>query len=345
MSQALYREYRPETFAEVRGQDHITKVLSGAVEAGEVSHAYLFSGRRGIGKTSVARILAQEVGTTERDIYEIDAASNRGIDDVRELKEAVTSLPYDSDYKVYIIDEVHMLTKPAFNALLKTLEEPPEYVIFVLATTEPDQLPETIISRTEQHEFRQPSADKLQEAVLDVADSEGREVESAAAQVIARAADGSFRDAFGLLDKCVRAVDEGKITAELAEEITGLPPHALIEQIIFDGLADGNPEPALEALQQAQDNNLDPGQLFDHVITITRAVLFARLAPELNDKLKEDVSGDLFARIKTEADKGRESAINAKTLHVLLTHRNKLANDTLGNLPLELAVVKLTDTK
>lgn len=341
MPQALYQKYRPESFAAVRGQEHITTVLSGAVNNENAAHAYLFSGRRGIGKTSIARILAKEVGTTERDIYEIDAASNRGIDDIRDLKEAVTSLPYESDYKFYIIDEVHMLTKPAFNALLKTLEEPPEYVIFVLATTEPDELPETIISRCETHEFRQPSADQLAEAVMDVAKKEKREVGSAAAAVIARAADGSFRDAFGLLDKCLRATDE-TVTAELAEEITGLPPHQLVSEIVFSGIASGDPQPALQALEKAQDNNLDAGQLFDRVIAIVRAVLLIRLAPDLTEDLQEEISTDLFAQVKKEAD-NQNSTVTAKTLHLLLQHRNELASDTLGNLPLELAVVKLTE--
>jgi DNA polymerase-3 subunit gamma/tau len=342
MPQALYQKYRPENFDEVRGQDHITNVLSGAVENDNVAHAYLFSGRRGIGKTSIARILAQQVGAAERDIYEIDAASNRGIDDIRDLKEAVTSLPYESDYKFYIIDEVHMLTKPAFNALLKTLEEPPEYVIFVLATTEPDQLPETIISRCEMHEFRQPSSDQLAEAVSEVAEKEGRQLKPAAATVIARAADGSFRDAFGLLDKVLRAAD-GIVSAELAEDITGLPPHELVSDIVFSGLASRQPQPALQALEQAKDNNLDPDQLFNRVIELVRAVLFMRLAPNLGGEIKSEVSADLFEKIKEEAGKN-DSAITAKTLHLLLSHRNQLASDTLGNLPLELAVIKLTNS-
>lgn len=341
MPQALYQKYRPESFDDVRGQDHITSVLSGAVASGDIGHAYLFSGRRGIGKTSIARILAKELDTADRDIYEIDAASNRGIDDIRELKEAVTSLPYESDHKFYIIDEVHMLTKPAFNALLKTLEEPPEFVVFVLATTEPDKLPETIISRCETHEFRQPSADQLAEAVSDVAKKEGRELDSAAATIIARAADGSFRDAFGLLDKVLRAAD-GPVTAELAEEITGLPPHELVSDIVFSGIAASDPQPALKALEQAQDNNLDPGQLFDRVIAIVRTILLVRLAPDLAEEIQDEVSTDLFAKIQEEADKDG-SNVSAKTLHTLLSHRNQLASDTLGNLPLELAVMKLTN--
>ncbi len=147
MSEVLYRKYRPSNFGEVMGQDHIVSVIEKSIKNKKIAHAYLFSGSRGIGKTSIARILAKDLGTHSDDIYEIDAASNRGIDDIRAIRDAVNTLPFHSTYKVYIVDEVHMLTKEAFNALLKTLEEPPAYVIFMLATTELEKIPETIISR------------------------------------------------------------------------------------------------------------------------------------------------------------------------------------------------------
>ena len=150
---ALYRKYRPQTFAEVRDQEHITTVLKGIIKKQEIPHALLFSGTRGTGKTTLARIFAKEIGTSSIDLYEIDAASNRGIDDVRELKEAVHTVPYESKYKVYIIDEVHMLTKEAFNALLKTLEEPPAHVVFILATTEEEKLLDTILSTMDLIDF------------------------------------------------------------------------------------------------------------------------------------------------------------------------------------------------
>src|SRR5258706_4881767 len=150
---SLYRKYRPNDWDEVLGQDHVVKVLDGSINNGKVAHAYLFSGSRGTGKTSVARIFARALGTSENDIYEIDAASNRGIDDIRELREDVRVLPFESKHKVYIIDEVHMLTKEAWGALLKTLEEPPEHAIFVLATTELGKVPETIRSRCQTFEF------------------------------------------------------------------------------------------------------------------------------------------------------------------------------------------------
>ncbi|MEX2514971.1 MAG: DNA polymerase III subunit gamma/tau [Candidatus Paceibacterota bacterium] len=345
MTQALYRRYRPESFSDVRGQEHITKVLAGGAKDGQVAHAYLFSGRRGIGKTSVARILAKELGTTERDIYEIDAASHRGIDDIRELKEAVGSLPYESDYKVYIIDEVHMLTTPAFNALLKTLEEPPEFVIFILATTELDRLPETIISRCETHEFQQPSMTVLAKAVQDTAAAEKYTIDEAAATTIAQAADGSFRDAFGLLEKCMRAAEEKHISGELAAEITGIPANGLIEKIVFDGIADGEPAAALTALQKAADKNIDPARLFARVIQTVRQVLLLRFAPDLGEGIKESVGEQLYSKIKKAADAGGDSNLHAKTLHTLLSHHNKLSAETLGHLPLELAIISLTEKK
>ena len=150
---ALYRKYRPQNFKEVLGQEQVTKVLEGAISLGRIAHAYLFAGSRGTGKTSVARIFAHSIGTVAEDTYEIDAASNTGVDDVRALNESVSVLPFSSKYKVYIIDEVHMLSKSAFNALLKTLEEPPSYVVFILATTELHKIPETILSRCQRYIF------------------------------------------------------------------------------------------------------------------------------------------------------------------------------------------------
>src|ERR1035437_7114471 len=151
---ALYRKYRPESFDEVLGQDHIVKAITGSLKAGKVAHAYLLCGPRGTGKTSIAQIIARELGSSVNDIYEMDAASNRGIDDIREIRENVRTLPFDSKYKIYILDEVHMFTKEAWNALLKTIEEPPEHVIFILATTEIEKIPETIISRCQSFIFK-----------------------------------------------------------------------------------------------------------------------------------------------------------------------------------------------
>jgi DNA polymerase-3 subunit gamma/tau len=183
---ALYRKYRPETFDDVLGQDAIVASLKHAIAQEKVSHAYLFAGSRGTGKTSIARIFARALGTSANDIYEIDAASHNGVDEIRELRDGVATLPFDSKYKVYILDEVHMLSKPAFNALLKTLEEPPKHVVFILATTELHKVPETVRSRCQIFEFKKPHAALLASFVQAIAKKEGGAVDDGAAELIVK---------------------------------------------------------------------------------------------------------------------------------------------------------------
>ncbi len=239
---ALARRYRPDDFSGILAQNHITKTLTNAVSSGRIAQAYLFCGPRGTGKTSTARVLAKSLNCKKGptsipcgecnnckeikagispDVFEIDAASNRGIDDIRELRENVRYAPVASRYKVYIIDEVHRLTLEAFDALLKTLEEPPAHVIFIFATTEPQQLPATILSRTQRFDFKRVPVSTLAEAVNDVAKAEGLEIEPRAALLIARKADGSLRDALSLLDQLTN-FSEDRITTESTSEILGL---------------------------------------------------------------------------------------------------------------------------
>lgn len=203
--EALYRAYRPQKFADVAGQDHIVDALSAQVKGGTVAHAYLFSGSRGLGKTSIARIFAREVGATEKDIYEIDAASHTGVDHVRELIDGVYTLPFESPYKVYILDEAHMLSKGAWNALLKTLEEPPAHVIFILATTELGKVPETVLSRCQVYEFKKPTREGVVRLVTRIAKKEGYELEAGVADLVALLCEGSYRDALSVLEKIGRA--------------------------------------------------------------------------------------------------------------------------------------------
>jgi len=211
-SSVLYRKYRPDDWNAVLGQDHIVSVLENGIKLKRISHAYLFSGSRGTGKTSIARIFAKSLGVSDNDIYEIDAASNRGIDDIREIRDGVNVLPFESEYKVYIIDEVHMLTKEAFNAILKTLEEPPAHAIFILATTELEKVPETIVSRCQSFIFKKPTDNILTSAVTNVAKKEGYTLEEGGAGLIALLADGAFRDAYGTLQKVISfsSVEQGR---------------------------------------------------------------------------------------------------------------------------------------
>src|SRR3990167_9565788 len=197
----LYRMYRPQGWGEVKGQEHVVRVLEASIKNKKIAHAYLFSGGRGTGKTSVARIFARDIGVTPNDIYEIDAASNTGVDHIRALREGSHVLPLESPYKVYIVDEAHMLSKSAWNAFLKTLEEPPEHVIFILATTEKDKIPETVQSRCEIYSFKQPTREMLSQVVSDVAKKEGYSLERSASELVALLAEGSFRDALGILQK------------------------------------------------------------------------------------------------------------------------------------------------
>src|SRR3990167_9062894 len=218
---ALYRKYRPKIFEEVFGQEHIVKVLESSIKLGNIAHAYIFSGSRGTGKTSVARIFAKEIGTSANDIIEIDAASNTSVDDIRALNDSISTLPFDSKYKVYILDEAHMLSKSAWNALLKTLEEPPKHVIFVLATTELEKVPETVISRCQGFSFKKPSEQVLKEVISGAVKKEGKKLSNDAVELIALLGDGSYRDAYGILQK-VTTVSSGKeISAEDVEKVTG----------------------------------------------------------------------------------------------------------------------------
>lgn len=240
MSQALYRKYRSKNLGEIVGQEHVTDILARSLKAGRIAHAYLLTGPKGVGKTSIARILAHEINqlpytddSNHLDIIEIDAASNNGVEDVRDLREKVQIAPVSAKYKVYIIDEVHMLSKAAFNALLKTLEEPPAHVVFILATTDVDKLPATIISRTQRFSFRAISRDKAVTHLRYIADTEKITINDAALDLIAQHGDGSFRDSISLLDQLRGLADaDTGITPELIETALGLAPTARLEAIV-----------------------------------------------------------------------------------------------------------------
>ncbi len=240
MSKALYRKYRSRSLDEVVGQDHITTILSRAIKKGKVAHAYLFTGPRGVGKTSVARILAHEINklpydeqTQHPDIIEIDAASNRRIDDIRDLRDKVQIAPASAQYKVYIIDEVHMLTGESFNAFLKTLEEPPRHVVFILATTDAHKLPVTITSRTQRFSFRAIAPEAAIAHLRFIASQEKITVDDEALELIAVHGDGSFRDSISLLDQVSGLASKDQpISRSLIENVLGMAPNDQIETLI-----------------------------------------------------------------------------------------------------------------
>jgi DNA polymerase-3 subunit gamma/tau len=338
---ALYRTYRPKTFAEVRGQESVTSVLEAAVKKGEIAHAYLFAGGRGTGKTSMARILARAVGTTDNDVYEMDAASNRGIDEIRELREGVATLPFDSKYKFYIIDEAHALTKDAWGALLKTLEEPPAHVVFVLATTELDRVPETIQSRCQVFRFKKPSSIVLKKLVLDVAKKEGVSIEPAGAELIAMTGEGSFRDTLGTLQKVLTISDDKKLSLEEIEKVIGAPSFTMVNDFL-KAVSEKRIENAIQIFNLGMGIGIDPSIFILLAVTKVRAVLLMRYAPALKKELAEEFGEEELQVIESLA--GKEGAtINSSLLAELLTALIETARAPVPQIPLELALYRAFD--
>ncbi|MBP9711435.1 MAG: DNA polymerase III subunit gamma/tau [Candidatus Pacebacteria bacterium] len=337
---ALYRKYRPSKFKEVLGQDHIVSVLESSVESNKVSHAYLFVGTRGTGKTSLARIFATSIGVSVNDLYEIDAASNRGIDDIKALRDGVRVLPFDSKYKVYIIDEVHMLTKEAFNALLKTLEEPPKHVIFILATTELHKVPETIISRCQIFTFKKPSDTILRKMLTDVAKKEGFELDAGSAELVAILGDGSYRDALGQLQKVLNFSKNKKIKREDVEAITGAPKSVLVNDFI-SAIAEKNIEKGISTVKTANENNLDLKLYFKLIIEKFRVAIIIRYAPKLKAEMAGGVSEADLGFLEGIVKGDKEGMIRSPALAVLLKSYQNMDNTFIPELPLELALIKI----
>jgi len=337
---ALYRKYRPTKFSEVRGQDHIVDVLERSIEDEKVSHAYLFVGSRGTGKTSVARIFAKEIGVSANDLYEIDAASNRGIEDIKELREGARVLPLDSKYKIYIIDEVHMLSKDAWGALLKILEEPPKHVIFMLATTEFHKVPETIISRCQVFTFRKPNETILKELILDIANKEKRDIESEGAELIAILGDGSFRDAEGVLQKVLNFTKSKKITREEIEAITGAPKTQFINDFL-SALVDKDVEKGIEAVRSASALNLDMKLYLKLIIQKLRMVIILRYAPKLEKEMTGDLGESDLGFLKGLISTDKQGMLRSHALSVLLGAYEDIDRAFISELPLELALVEI----
>ncbi len=313
MSQALYRKYRSKSLAEVVGQSHITDILLRALQSDRIAHAYLLTGPRGVGKTSVARILAHEINklpydeeSNHLDIIEIDAASNNGVEDVRDLREKVQLAPVSAAKKIYIIDEVHMLSKPAFNALLKTLEEPPAHVVFILATTDADKLPATIISRTQQYGFRAINTTDAVKHLKHIAKQEGIKATDESLELIAQRGDGSFRDSISLLDQLASLADDKQgITAELVEVSLGLAPKKRVSEL----------------LAAVKTNNLSTiVKLLDDMSAegISATVLTKQLINELKQGVVEEPT--LLPLIDSLIEVGRSSHPELKLLSALGTY-------------------------
>jgi len=335
---ALYRAYRPGTFAQVRGQEHVVSVLEAAVKNEKIAHAYLFAGGRGTGKTSMARILAGALGTDPQDIYEMDAASNRGIDEIRELREGVATLPFASTYKFYIIDEAHALTKDAWGALLKTLEEPPSHVIFVLATTELDRVPETIVSRCQVFSFKKPSHEVLKALVLDVVKKEGASMTPAGAELVALMGDGSFRDTLGILQKVLTISSDEKLTEEEVAKVVGAPGAQTVNDFI-KALAAKDIATAIAQFHTAIQNGSEAKTFILLALAKVRAVLLLRFAPKLETELAGQFGEDDLELLKGLAGKDG-AAINAALLAELITALLETSRAPLPQIPLELALYR-----
>lgn len=305
MSTVLYRKYRASDFDELVGQQHITKILKNAVKSDQLSHAYLFVGSRGTGKTSTARILAKAVNCKKLkkdgnpcgkcvvctsisngnflDLIEVDAASNRGIDQIRELKERIEFSPSEGSYKVYIIDEVHMLTNEAFNALLKTLEEPPSHVIFILATTDVHKLPATILSRCQRYDFRLGSNEEIRTTLTDIAKQEDLSLEDGALDILVRNAKGSYRDALSLLDVVVNGQTKKGSTKVITEaecrEVLGIPEVYMVNDLL-SAFVESDSKKALTVVQELEAKGVNLQQFTNFVLEILREVLVCKISGE-----------------------------------------------------------------
>lgn len=354
--QALYRVWRPQTFIDVVGQEHVTKTLQNALLQQKISHAYLFSGPRGTGKTSAAKILAKAVncerapisepcnecasckGITDGsipDVIEIDAASNNGVEEIRDIRDKVKYAPSSVKYKVYIVDEVHMLTIGAFNALLKTLEEPPKHVIFILATTEPHKIPLTIISRCQRFDFKRITAKSIVGRMKLIVNETGVDYEEQALHVIAKAAEGGMRDALSLLDQAI-SFSQDRLTLEDALTVTGSVSQGFLNRLAR-AMLDQDTAAGLESLDSLLANGKDPSRFIEDFIFYYRDMLLYKTAPLLEESMEKAMADEEFKQIANEIDQNR--------IYDLIEMLNKTQQEMRWtNHPrifLEVAIVKL----
>lgn len=352
---SLYRKHRPKGWSEVSGQSHIVSILEAEARKEYPSHALLFAGSRGTGKTTLARIFAKEIGTKPEDIYEIDAASNTSVEDIRVLNEAIYALPMNSKFKVYILDEVHMLSKSAFNAFLKTLEEPPKHVIFILATTELHKIPETIISRCQVFHLKKPNIETLRDVIEAVAKKEGVQIEQSGLDMIAHFGNGSFRDTLSTLQTVIGIAKgsgkvgvgsaasgasgkastslggaSAKISGEEIEKILGAPNHIMIADFVSGAIEKGDLQSCLEILKTVHTSDMD-ARLFTDL-----------LIHEFRNYLLQTAQGGTGGAGSAVTDKQRKSV---QILELLLTAKGELGKTHISILPLELALFKFFGVK
>lgn len=355
---ALYRKFRPGEFEDVKGQDHISQTLQNQIKANRIGHAYLFCGTRGTGKTSVAKIFAKAVncerplngspcGECETcraisegrsmNVIEIDAASNNGVDNIREIREEVAYRPTEGKYKVYIIDEVHMLSIGAFNALLKTLEEPPEYVIFILATTEAHKIPITILSRCQRYDFKRISIDTISQRLLDLMEREQVEVEERAIRYIAKAADGSMRDALSLLDQCIAFYLGQKLTYDHVLEVLGAVDTEVFSRLLRE-IISRDVGKVLKSVEELVMQGRELGQLTTDFTWYLRNLLLAKSSDNMEDVL--DVSSENLAQLKEEAQLIENDTL-IRYIRIFSELSNQLKYATQKRVLLEVALIKL----
>jgi DNA polymerase III subunit gamma/tau len=356
---ALYRRWRPQRFGEIVGQGHVTKTLRNAIASGQVAHAYLLAGPRGIGKTSIARLIAKAINCSRAadgeacdecascvairegrflDLIEIDAASNRGIDEMRDLREKVRFAPSEGQYKVYVIDEAHQLTPEAFNALLKTLEEPPAHVIFVLATTESQRIPATIVSRTQRFDLRRIPHQEMVKHLAHIAEVEKMTVEPKALDAIARHAQGSLRDAESILDQLAAFSDDGRIGLADVDYLLGTSDREEVEAL-FDAFAAADGAAAVALVGRLVDEGRDLHLFARRAIEHVRALVLARYTGKVPDTLGEEAS----AKLREQAPRFMPDRL-ARVAKRLVEAEQQLRTGEGTPLPLELAVLELTAT-
>ena len=356
---ALYRKWRPTSFEEVRGQDHIVKTLKNQINSGRIGHAYLFCGTRGTGKTSIAKIFARAVNCehpvdgspcgecsmcrqiaegASLNVVEIDVASNNGVENIRDIREQVQYPPTDGRYRVYIIDEVHMLSIGAFNALLKTLEEPPSYVIFILATTEVHKIPITILSRCQRYDFKRISIDTIAGRLAELTQAEQIDVDDRALRYVARAADGSMRDALSLLDQCVAFHFGEKLTYDNVLEVLGAVDNRVFSKL-FQAVLASDTKACIREIEEMIIQGRDLSQLVNDFVWYMRNLLIAKTTDEPGDML--DMSEENLAVLKEEAA-GVDTETLMRYIRIFSELSGQLRYASQKRILVEIAFIKLT---